>query len=136
MAWVEDPTLGNALSQIFAGAARGPANYKLGVETRNLIEQQRAQQEFIDANRALSDLQAREPKPQYLPQGYEGPPMLPPMSEVEQFNRDLAERKRQTALAMTNLGARYATSAQDVSLGIPRVMGQSQVMTQGFPTSP
>jgi hypothetical protein len=125
---VQDPTIGNALGEAFGNIAQGPQMYKLGVETRDLLDKKRAADKYIADNQAYWN--AKQPQPVPLPPGYQGPASPVTPQETTQFN---LERNR--ALSAIELGARHASSMGDVAQNDPKLYGQTQMNLQGLPTT-
>jgi hypothetical protein len=123
---VQDPTIGNELSQALGSIAQGPQMFKLGVETRKLLDEQRARNAYIEANKA--SFENMKPPSVPLPTGWEGPPSPPNEEETRNFN---IARNRQFSVAQ--LGGRLASSYGDLATNDPKTMGQSQVAMYGMP---
>jgi hypothetical protein len=125
---VQDPTIGNALGQAFGNIAQGPQMFKLGVETRDLLDKKKAADKYIADNQAYWN--AKQPPSVPLPQGWQGPASPATPEETTQFN---LERNR--ALSAIELGARHVTSMGDVAQNDPKLYGQTQMNLQGLPTT-
>jgi hypothetical protein len=130
--WTEDNTIGNALAQAF-GQNRGPAMYKQGVETRILLDQQQAAEDYIRAQAAR--IKAQEPPP-YMPPSatgipWEGPPTPEMQKERSKFGLD-----QNAAISTITLGARNPANMLTIAKGTAATQGLNDLSLYGVPSDP
>jgi hypothetical protein len=132
--WTEDNTIGNALSQAFGNSgARGPAMYKQGIETRILLDQQQAAEDYIRAQAAR--IKAEQPPP-YMPPSATGIPWEGPPTPEMQTERNNFELKRNAALSAMTLGARNPANMLTIAKGTAANEGFTDLSLYGVPSDP